>query len=103
MKHVVVHDLGQERAKKVAEDALRAYTQKFSKYSPKANWVAPDRADISFNVKGMSIGGSLEVREASIEMDLEVPFLLRPFKSQALQVIEKEIQEWIARAKAERS
>jgi hypothetical protein len=100
MKHVVQHDLGQERAKKVAEEALRSYTEKFAKYSPKANWVSPNRADISFSVKGMTLGGTLEVTEKSIEMDLEVPFLLRPFKGQALGVIESEIKEWIQKAKA---
>jgi hypothetical protein len=30
-----------------------------------------------------------------------VPFLLRPFKSQALGVIEGEINEWIKKAKVE--
>ena len=33
--------------------------------------------------------------------DIDVPFLLRPFKSQALGVIEGEINEWIKKAKAE--
>jgi hypothetical protein len=100
MKHVVPHDLGQERAKKVAEAALSAYSQKFSNYSPKATWVTSDRADISFSVKGMSLAGSLQVSDKSIEMDLDVPFFLRPFKGQALGVIEGEIKEWIAKAKA---
>lgn len=99
MKHVVSHDLGQKRAKQVAEEALGSYTQKLSKYSPKATWPTPERADISFSVKGMSLSGSLEVHERTIEIDLEVPFLLRPFKKQALRVIEQEIQEWIGRAK----
>ena len=35
----------------------------------------------------------------AIELDLDVPFLLRPFKSQALGVIETEIKAWIAKAK----
>jgi hypothetical protein len=30
-----------------------------------------------------------------------VPFMLRPFKSQALNVIDGEINEWIKKAKAE--
>lgn len=100
MKHFVSHDLGQERAKKVADEALRSYSQKFPNYSPKTTWVTPNRADISFRVKGMTLGGSLEVLEESIAMDLDVPFLLRPFKGQALGVIEGEIKEWIAKAKA---
>jgi hypothetical protein len=32
-------------------------------------------------------------------MDLDVPLLLRPFKSTALGVIEEEIRKWIDKAK----
>jgi hypothetical protein len=99
MKHVVPHDLGQERAKTAAEAALAAYAQKFAKYSPKVNWTSSNSAQISFQVKGFSVSGSLEVLERSIEMDLDVPFLLRPFKGQAMSVIEGEINEWIQKAK----
>lgn len=100
MKHSVPHDLGQERAKKVAEAALESYAQKFAKYSPRATWTSTNRADIAFSVKGMSISGSLDVLPTSIDMDLEVPFLLKPFKGQALAVIEGEIKEWIQKAKS---
>lgn len=100
MKHAVPHDLGPERAKKVAEAALAAYAQKFAKYKPHAAWTSDTRANISFHVKGMSLNGALEVRPNSIEMDLDVPFLLRPFQSTAVSVIEGEIREWIAKAKA---
>ncbi|HKO47629.1 MAG TPA: polyhydroxyalkanoic acid system family protein [Polyangiaceae bacterium] len=101
MKHSVPHDLGQERAKKVAESALATYSQKYSNYNPQVSWKGPNKADISFKVKGMSLSGSLEVLASSIDLDIDVPFLLRPFKSQALGVIEGEINEWIKKAKAE--
>jgi hypothetical protein len=99
MKHAVPHDLGQERAKKVAESALESYSKKFEKYEPRVNWVGPQRAEISFNVKGMKLTGALEVLDRSIDLDLDVPFLLRPFKGQAIHVIEGEIREWIQKEK----
>lgn len=99
MKHAVPHDLGQERAKKVAESALATYAQKFEKYEPRVNWVGPQKAEISFSVKGMKLTGALEVLERTIDLDLDVPFLLRPFKGQAISVIENEIQEWIRKEK----
>jgi hypothetical protein len=101
MKHSVPHDLGQERAKKVAESALSTYAQKYANYSPQVTWKGPNRAEIGFKVKGMSLNGSLEVLDRSIDLDIDVPFLLRPFKSQALGVIEGEINEWIKKAKSE--
>jgi hypothetical protein len=51
-------------------------------------------------VKGVSLKGSLEVSASDIALDLDVPFLLRPFKGQALKVIEDEIRQWIGTAKA---
>ena len=100
MKHSVTHDLGQERAKQAAEAAIAAYGQKFAKYKPQTTWTSPTRANISFNIKGMTLSGSLEVLPRSIDLDLEVPFLLRPFKNQALTVIEAEIREWIDKARS---
>jgi hypothetical protein len=100
MKHAVPHDLGPDRAKLVAESAISSYEKRFEKYQAKARWVSPTRADISFNVKGISLSGTLEVKANAIEMDLDVPFLLRPFKSTAIGVIEEEIKSWIAQAKA---
>ena len=101
MKHSVPHDLGQEGAKKVAESALSTYAHKYANYNAKVTWTNPNRAELSFKVKGMSISGTVEVLERSIDLDIEVPFMLRPFKSQALNVIDGEINEWIKKAKAE--
>ena len=99
MKHTVNHDLGQERAKKVTESALTTYAEKFSKYSPKTSWVSPSKANISFSVKGMSLSGSVEVKDKTIELDLDVPFLLKPFQGQAISVIEGEIKSWLDKEK----
>jgi hypothetical protein len=100
MKHTVSHDLGQERAKKVTEAALSSYGQKFAKYSPKTTWTSASRAQIAFSVKGMSLSGSVEVKDRSIELELDVPFLLRPFQGQAISVIEGEIKTWLDKEKA---
>jgi hypothetical protein len=99
MKHTVPHDLGQERAKKVTESALATYAEKFAKYSPKTTWTSPSTARISFSVKGMSLSGSVEVKDKAIDLELDVPFLLRPFQGQAISVIETEIKTWLAKEK----
>ena len=99
MKHAVPHDLGPERAKLVAESAISSYEKRFEKYHAKARWTSPTKAEIAFNVKGMAVSGTLEVRPSAIEMDLDVPFLLRPFKSTAISVIEEEIKSWLVKAK----
>lgn len=99
MKHSVPHDLGAEKAKQAAEAALASYSEKFAKYEPRVKWATPTHADIAFTVKGMALKGALDVLPTAIELDLDVPFLLRPFKGQAIAVIEGEIKEWIGKAR----
>lgn len=100
MKHSVSHDLGQERAKKVTESALASYAEKFAKYSPKTTWTGPNKAQISFSVKGMTLTGGVEIKDRSIDLELDVPFLLRPFQGQAISVIEGEIKTWLDKEKS---
>lgn len=100
MKHTVAHDLGREQAKRVAEAAWNSYSARFAKYSPTCQWESENKANIGFNVKGVTLNGALEVNEKDIALDLDVPFLLRPFKGQALKVIEEEIRTWIDKSKA---
>lgn len=98
MKHSVAHDLGKEAARKAAVSAFESYKERYGKYHPTATW-SGDRADVTFTAKGMTLKGSLEVKDQSVEMDLDVPFFLRPFKELALGAVEKEIAVWIDRAK----
>jgi hypothetical protein len=100
MKHSVRHDLGKDGAKRVAESALKSYSERFAQYSPSVEWQTPERASIGFAVKGMSLKGALEVKDSSFELELDVPFLMRPFQGKAVGIIEEEIQAWIQKTKA---
>ncbi len=92
MKHSVSHDLGKERAKQVTEAAWSSYCAKFSKYTPTIKWLSDDRAQIGFNAKGMSLEGSISLQPTTIDLELDVPFLLKPFQKMAVGVIEEEIK-----------
>lgn len=98
MKHSVSHSLGRETARKVARSAFEAYEKRFAEYHPRTTWKSEDAADISFSAKGISLTGAVAVTDDSIDLNLDVPFLLRPFKGKAIAVIEKEINEWIGKA-----
>ena len=67
-------------AQKVAKSALESYAERFASYNPSADWTSDTHADIGFSVNGVSLKGAVDVTEKSIDLDLEVPFLLRPFK-----------------------
>jgi hypothetical protein len=100
MKHVVKHELDQETAKRAAQKAWEAYSERFSKYNPQINWTSDTHADIQFSAKGMTLKGTLDLEPGGIAMDLDVPFVLRVFKKQAIDVIDEEIQKWVKKAKA---
>jgi hypothetical protein len=100
MKHSVPHDLGKDKALKVTQAAWQSYSERFAKYQPTCIWSSPHRAEIGFTAKGINLTGDIEVRDTSIELDLDVPFLLRPFKTMAIGVVEEEIKTWIAKSKA---
>ena len=98
MKHQVPHAVGQSKAKEIAIQALDSYQKRFAEYDPTCEWVSDYMAKIGFSVKGVKLAGSIDVLPSAFELDLDVPFLLRPFKGKALSVIEEEIKRWIAKA-----
>ncbi len=100
MKHSVPHDLEPETAKKVTLAAWDSYSKKFSKYSPTIDWASDSKAKIGFTAKGISLNGSIELKPSTIDLDLDVPFILKPFRGKAIAVIEEEIKAWIGKAKA---
>lgn len=99
-KHLVPHDLSIDMAKKVAEKAWETYSTKFASYNPTIHWATDRRAELSFKAKGLTVSGSMDILPNGVDIELEVPFILLPFKKKTIQVVESEIREWIAKAKA---
>lgn len=100
MKHTIDHDLDPVTAKKVTERAFAEYANRYPDYQPKLAWSDDRHADLSMNAKGMTLNGVMAIEEKSISLDLDVPFLLRPFKSKAIEVIDREVKVWIEKARA---
>jgi Putative polyhydroxyalkanoic acid system protein (PHA_gran_rgn) len=99
MKHSVPHDLSLAMAKKAADAALQSYKARFAEYDPQITWVNDRLAEVTFRAKGMSMKGSFEIKDNAVDMDMDVPLLLRPFKNKALEVIEEQIKKWIDKAR----
>lgn len=98
-KHAVKHDLAPDVAKRVLEKAIESYTERFAEYKPTSKWKNDKHVDISFSAKGFKIDGGIDLEPGQIVMDLDVPFLLKPFRKQAIELVESQIQKWITRAK----
>jgi uncharacterized glyoxalase superfamily protein PhnB len=100
MKHTIPHDLDHALAVRATKKALDGYCQKFAKYDATVRWHDDQRGQFSFKAKGMTVSGELAVGPRAVDLDLSVPFLLKPFQSLAVEVVDREVKAWIAKAKA---
>ena len=98
-QHRVPHDLSHELARAATKKALDTYKARFSEYKPAGQWLDDDRARVQFTVAGKTLEGLVQVADRYIGLELDVPFIFRPFRKIAMNVIEEEINEWIGRAK----
>lgn len=87
-------------AEQAAHMAFDAYRAKLPDYDPQVQWKDPDHADISFRVKGITLTGAVAIEPGVIDLDLDVPFLFRIFQKRAIDVIEREVNDWLRMAKA---
>jgi hypothetical protein len=99
MKHIINHSLGQELARKTISAAWNEYQWRFSKYNPILNWNSENLAAVGFNAKGLRFNGTFEIKSDRIEVELDVPLIMRPFKGLALGAVEREVERWISKAK----
>lgn len=98
MKHAIEHGLGKERARKAARRAFESYKERFSSFNPQANWLDEDTVEVSFSAKGATLGGRVELTDQQMLVDMNVPFILKPFRKKAIGVIEEEMQKWVKKA-----
>ena len=100
MKHKVPHDLPIDLARKAADAALQEYKQRFPDYDPRVTWSDDKTAEVALRAKGISLKGVFEILPDAVSIEMDVPLLLRPFRSKAMEVIEDQIRHWIDKAKA---
>jgi hypothetical protein len=100
MKHEIRHDLDVALAKTVTARAFESYRARFAEYGPKLEWVSDREARIEFRVRGLRLHGSIAIGTRSIDLELDVPLVFRLFRNKAVEIIEKEVRVWIAKAKA---
>jgi putative polyhydroxyalkanoic acid system protein len=99
MKHTIEHDLDLATAKKVTDRAFAEYGSRYPDYEPTLSWTNDRRANVSLNAKGVKLKGEMLIAEGSISLDLDVPFLFRPFQKKAIEVIDREVKVWIEKAR----
>lgn len=98
MQHVFRHGLDPKLARRAAERAFASYCERYAKYEPRVLWDGR-HARCSFRAKGVRVSANVELGREDVTVDVEVPWLLRPFRALALARIERELQLWCQRAR----
>ncbi len=80
--------------------AVESYCERFSKYGPETQWLNEDEVRIGFRVRGIELSGLLRLLPHAIVLDMNVPILLRPFQTKAIDVIEAQVQSWLQRTRS---
>src|SRR5262245_18891323 len=96
MKHVLHHSLDVATSKQIFNRAFAQHQKRFAEYEPKSRWLDDQHAEVRFNVKGIRMTATVEFRPRSVEIDLDVPFLFRPFRSIGIRILEQELRKMIA-------
>lgn len=95
MKHVVSHPLSRADAKRAVEAAWAEYSRRFARFDPQLRWLAPDHARLGFSAVGRSFDAQVRVLEHGLEVDMDVPLLLRPLVGRATAAIDREVARWV--------
>lgn len=100
MVHTISHDLDDALTRRALEAAFAAYHARFARYDPTLAWEDDGRARFGFRVQGRALQGTLRLRPQALEIEMEVPLVLRVFEGRARRAVEAEVQRWIERARA---
>jgi hypothetical protein len=103
MKHTVHHDLNDDEAKNAVLRAMARYCDRYAEYAPSMLWSDERRADLGFSFKGCKLGGRIELRPRTVDLEIEVPLPLRMFQRMAIAAIDNEVRRFIDEAHRERS
>ena len=98
--HSVTHDVDLSVARRATRLAFEEYQRKLAAYSPKISWADENHVKVGFNIRGVSIHGAVELHDHQIDLEMDIPLLLRPFQKRAMTVLDGEIRAWLARVHA---
>ncbi|MFO0574528.1 MAG: polyhydroxyalkanoic acid system family protein [Polyangia bacterium] len=89
------HARDPSRVRALLEEALAHYRDRHPRASPKMVWQGPNRAELSAHVRGIRLTGHVTLLPDAVEVEVEVPFLLRPFQGLAISRVEHEVERWL--------
>src|SRR5262245_11485019 len=101
MKHTIPHDIGEALAKSTADLALGSYRERYPQATIDLSWRDARNAELRIGVKGLELTGQISISPTDITFGMAVPFMLRPFQSRAVAMIDREVGAWLQKVRAE--
>jgi hypothetical protein len=99
VKQTIAHDLPMELARLAARAALAHYQARFAHAHITPEWHGADEAVVNFSLRGFHLKPRIRLRPGAIDVEMDVPFLARPFESRARARIGRELALWLEKAK----
>ncbi len=99
MKQTIAHDLAPDLARRAAAAALAHFQARFPTSHITPDWLSPDEAVVAFTIKGFHLKPRIRLRPGLIDVEIDIPFLARPFEARARARIERELALWIDKAR----
>lgn len=105
MDHVIKTGLDIETQKSTLDKAFDEQLRKYPQYKPEFHWakdVEGTEGRFSFRpTPSLLVAGKLHVTEGQIGIEFTaLPFLAKMFKGKAIEMVEKEVQIWVEKAKS---
>ena len=100
LTHTVTHDVDLSTARRATRCAFEEYQRRLAAFSPTVAWTDDDHAHVGFHVKGVPLRGAVALRDHTIDLAIDIPFLLRPFQKRAMSAVDEGIRVWLAKARA---
>lgn len=100
LTHTVTHDVDLSTARRATRRAFEEYQHRLAAYEPRIAWKDDDHAEVAICVKGFALHGAVALHDHTIDLAMEIPWMLKPFEKRAMTVMDHEIKTWLARAHA---
>lgn len=98
MRQTVPHSLAPGEARELIERALETYRRHYPEHSIESEWGDVETARVGFHVTGRRIDGTIRICADCYEVDVDLPWILRPFGGRIAGAIEEELRRWVAHA-----
>lgn len=97
-RHVFSHPLDNAGARVLIGQAFTHYAERYPSAKLQLKWTSDTHAELCGLARGLKLRARIELQVSRCVLDVDVPFVLRPFQDVAQRAIEREVKRWLERA-----